>query len=76
MSVSMIKDSDHTVQHIPTAQASSVLRRWFNDRLARRKQLRQQWHDYNDSQRGRGVSYRMWLRHGAYLEMHRQRDVN
>lgn len=73
MSGLIVKPGDISDALLATGTSSSRLRRWLNGWKVRQVELHRQWRYFSDSSR-RGVSYRMWSRHGAYIQMHQKAD--
>ena len=54
---------------IPSMKGESRVKLMLMNWMARNANLKRQWENYSESSMGDRVSYRVWSRHGAYLEM-------
>ncbi len=70
MALVMVKENDLSVRRTFAAQAGWLQR--LNQWLGDRQQLRRRWDHSGLMLSGRRVPYRVWCRHGAYLDMQRR----
>lgn len=52
----------------------SSIRNLLKDWMMARSCIRQHWNNYRQFPSQRHIPYRVWLRHGAYLELDSQKD--
>lgn len=72
MGLVIVKDQDFVVmQPVRDAQNVSRLSRLYSRWLNTRNNLRKGWERFAQLSGGRRVPYRVWSRHGAYLELNR-----
>jgi hypothetical protein len=70
MALVMVKENELSATQTVAMQGGWLqrLNQWFGSR----QQLRRQWDHKGLTSSGRRVPYRVWCRHGAYLDIQRQ----
>lgn len=78
MSTVILKDQEFSEYSEQTQEANGDLQRIKRLRqiaigwITSQSSLHSHWRKYNTASAGRQVSYRVWSRHGAYLEVNNQ----
>ncbi len=72
MTLVMMKEHDFSVAVEATAKKSISWQQLLVNWITTHSSMRRQWERFETEAQGHRVPYRVWLRHSAYLEMHRE----
>lgn len=72
MTLAMMKEHDFSLASETAAKKSTRWQQLLINWLATHSSMRRQWEHFETRSQGHRVPYRVWLRHSAYLEMHRE----